>query len=43
VHRCLASKSSFASRLRYAASMDVWRNTTLDDFILRVMILIDRY
>jgi glycosyltransferase involved in cell wall biosynthesis len=43
VHRFLASKSSFASRLRYAASMDVWRNTTLDDFILRVMILIDRY
>ena len=41
--RFLASKTDFFSRLRYAANMDVWRNTTLDDFILRVMILIDRY
>lgn len=41
--RFLASKSSFFSRLRYSTNMDVWRNTTLDDFILRVMILIDRY
>ena len=41
--RFLASKSNFMTRMRYAAKMDVWRNTRLDDFILRVMILIDRY
>lgn len=41
--RFLASKSTLGSRVRYTLNMDVWRNTTLDDFILRVMILIDRY
>lgn len=41
--RFLASKTNFITRLRYAAKMDVWRNTVLDNFILRVMILIDRY
>ena len=41
--RFLASKSGFYSRLKYASNMDVWRNTTLDDVILRFMILIDRY
>ena len=41
--RFLASKKNFFARLRYAFSMDVWRNTVIDHFILRIMILIDRY
>ncbi|MFK7847038.1 MAG: glycosyltransferase family 2 protein [Rhodothermales bacterium] len=43
IQRFLDSKSSFFSRLRYTTNMDVHRNSILDDFILRVMILIDRY
>ncbi len=41
--RFLASKKNFFARLRYALNMDVWRNTRVDHFILRIMILIDRY
>jgi glycosyltransferase involved in cell wall biosynthesis len=43
LNRFLNSKSNLISRISYSLSMDVWRQSLIDTFILRVLIILGYY